>query len=252
MMSGLCRMAAIALATVFLLPACSMVSPKKSNPQAEAMLTRLSQANQNLLDFKGIGNLKLSHAGQIQSGRLAFAGSIPAKLRLDVMGSPGQHLATLASDGKWFYMLFHDENRFYKQRASDSALERLVSLPVTISDIIDILAGRVPIRTHGAAFLLDGQKGGHILELKNPWGRTRQRIFIHGSQKEVSGYEVVNENGSLAYRVEFIESQVIDGHRVPKVLVISDDRNERLDLKVERFWANAAIAPSGFVLSDPN
>jgi outer membrane biogenesis lipoprotein LolB len=252
MKSGINLMAAFALAA-FLLSACSFLPPRKPTPEADALLARLIDANQDLMDFKGIGNLKLTHEGQVQSARLAFAGSIPAKLRLDVMGSPGQHLASLASDGKWFYMLFYQEDRFYKQRVSDSALERLVALPVTVLDILDILAGRVPIRTHRTADLMDNRKGnGYILELKSQWGRTRQRIFVDDRREAVVGYEIVNDNGSLAYRVDIIESQIVDGHRVPKLLAIADDKDERLDLKVERFWANVAIAPSGFVLQAPH
>jgi hypothetical protein len=247
------RAAAIGLSVAFLLSACSFLTPSKPSPQADALLARLIDTNENLLDFKGIGSLKITHAGQVQSARLAFAGSIPARLRLDVMGSPGQHLASLASDGKWFYMLFYQEDRYYKQRLSDSSLARLVSLPVTVVDILDVLAGRVPIRPHRTADLMDNQGGnGYILQLKSRWGNTCQRIFVDGSRQVVKSYEVVNEDGSLAYRVDFIESQVIDGHRVPKRLTIADDKAERLDLRVERFWSNVAIAPSGFVLQAPH
>jgi hypothetical protein len=100
---------------------------------------------------------------------------------------------------------------------------------------------------------MDNPKGnGYILELKSRWGHTCQRIFVDDRREAVNRYEVVNEDGSLAYRVDFIESQVVDGHRVPKMLTIADDKGERLDLKVERFWTHAAMAPSGFILQAPH
>jgi outer membrane lipoprotein-sorting protein len=253
MKSAMRSTAAAALLAALLLPGCSTLSVRKPNPQADALVNRLAHTNQTLMDFKGIGTLKLTRAGQVQSSRLAFAGSIPARLRLDVMGSPGQHLASLASDGKWFYILLYQEKRFHRQRISDSSFEHLVSLPVTVVDVLDLLAGRVPIRSYRTADLMDNRKDdGYVLELRNQWGQPRQRIFVDAGQVTVKGYEVFHDNGSLAYRVELVESQIVDGHQVPKWMVIADDKEERLDLKVEQYWANAAIAPSGFVLKSPD
>ena len=81
--------------------------------EARKLLATLEERNRNLQTFKGIGRLKLRQAGNVLSIRLAWIGSYPDKLRITVMNVVGQPTASLATDGRFLYMVSHSKREFY-------------------------------------------------------------------------------------------------------------------------------------------
>ena len=75
----------------------------------------------------------------------------------------------MTTDGEWFYYYEarQDQPLYKKIPAKDDSLKRIISIPVKTSDIIDLLAGRVPLREHHSAFLEKQDSGdGYVLVLK--------------------------------------------------------------------------------------
>jgi outer membrane biogenesis lipoprotein LolB len=240
-----------------LVAACSHWTAKvpETSPMAAASIDGLLHLNQGLTDLKGLGQMKLIHSGQTQSARMAWAETLSEnKLRMDIMGAPGVTMATIACDGKWVYLRLNQVNRFYKKKNGQRLFERMVGIPITIQDIVQLLAGKIPLSPYRSAILME-KKSDHdfrVLELIDKWGRTRQRIFLASDQIHPMAFEVLKSNGAVLYRVEFLEMMNLQNYRLPKYLVLSNAEGEHLELVVEKYWPNQPLPSSKFILEPQN
>ena len=221
--------------------------------EAQGLIAAIQSNNDTLKTFKGIGKVKLSKKGKIQRARIAWVGSDPGRLRLEILAITGQPIASLASDGDWVYLNIHDRQRFYRKRTNDANLKNIVSIPVKSSDVLHLLAGLIPVREHNHATVIKNESGeGYVLLLKKGSKRVLERIYLDEPKKMVQKVEVLNTNGSLGFRATFEKMQIIDGYNVPLVLRIVDDEGVNFQLNVEKYWANVSVSPSAFVLRPPD
>ena len=240
----------VVLLSALLLTACAPFMPviPETSQAAQAAIDRLLLFNQGLIDLKGIGQMKLIHSGQPQSARMAWAGGFPDKLRMDIMGSPGVNLATLASDGKYIYLKLYKENRFYKKESKKALFKGMVDIPISVREVIQILGGKIPLVPHRSATLKENNSGHQTLELKNKWGNISQRVFWAQDQHDPIAFEMVKADGTIAYRTEFIEVMDFKQFKVPKYLVLSNSKGDRFELTVERYWVNQPLPSSRYSL----
>jgi len=250
----------ILLMTCFFLCSCASYigrAPEKAavaiGIEAQGLIAAIQSNNDTLKTFKGIGKVKLSKKGKIQGARIAWVGSDPGRLRLEILAITGQPIVSLASDGDWVYLNIHDRQRFYRKRTTDANLNNIVSIPVKSSDVLHLLAGRIPVREHNHATVIKNESGeGYVLLLKKGSKRVLERIYLDEPKKMVQKVEVLNTNGSLGFRATFEKMQIIDGYNVPLVLRIADDEGVNFQLNVEKYWANVSVSPSAFVLRPPD
>ena len=123
------------------------VTPVERTAQVRNLLATLKTQNEALVNFKGIGNFTISQNGLTQfDQRVAWIGEKPVKFSIAVLIS-GYPAVKLAADGRWLYYLEvqGQETRFRKMATSDPDLKRLISIPVSVSDVIALLSGRVPL-----------------------------------------------------------------------------------------------------------
>ncbi len=123
------------------------------SPEVTRILLNLSQVNTDLLTFKGTGKLKLWKKDSVQVVRTAWTGARPDKIRIVIQGITGFPVASMAADGNWFYLLSYSQDSFYKAQVQNPDLEKLVSIPVTAGDIINLISGVVPIRQYHSSAL---------------------------------------------------------------------------------------------------
>jgi outer membrane lipoprotein-sorting protein len=249
----------LAIPCFFLCSCASLVerAPEKTKPaveiDAQGLIAAIQSNNDTLETFKGIGKIKLSQKGKIQGARLYWIGSDPGRLRLEILTITGQPIASLASDGDWVYLNIHDRQRFYRKRTTDASLKNIVSIAVKSSDVLDLLAGRIPVRLHNHATVVKNESGeGYILLLKKGSKRVLERIYLDEPQKMVQKIEVLNINGSLGFRAIFEKMQIVNGYSVPSVLKIVNDEGVSFQLNVEKYWANVPISSSVFTLRPPD
>lgn len=272
---------------VFFFSACSTIAPvglkgpgdptTLSESQAEKIVSCLKNQNLHLKTFKGIGRITFwDNEKKDLTTRVAWAGSIPDRLRVVLRSVAGQPVVSIASDGQRSYLVDHTRGKFYKQHSEGSTMKRFFSIPVTSDDIVHLLAGRVLVDNYDSAALLKncGSPGpmfnsglcrtsasnqeepcepedGYILVLKKGWGNTCQKIYLDASRKQVRKVEVFYLTGNLKYRAEFKTMQDIEGYRVPSCLVLTTDDGSGFQLDVDRYWPGVSVSPSLFVLTPP-
>jgi hypothetical protein len=123
------------------------VTPVERNALVRDLLSTLKTQNEALVNFKGIGNITIRQNGLTQfDQRVAWIGQKPVKFSIAVLIS-GYPAVKLATDGRWLYYLEVQgpETRFRKMATSDPDLKRLISIPISISDVIALLSGRIPL-----------------------------------------------------------------------------------------------------------
>jgi hypothetical protein len=160
----------------------------------------------------------------------------------------------MTSDGEWFYYYEARPDRplYKKIPATDASLKRIISIPVKAGDIIQLLAGRVPLREHHSAFLERQDSGaGYVLVLKRRWWGVVEKILFNEDRTRVRQVEFYNRSGSLIYLAQFDEMQTVKEYRVPSRLILSNAEGADFQLDVERYWADVDVSSSMFVLNPP-
>lgn len=222
---------------------------------AQEVLSRLKTQNQGLKSIKGIGKLKLWLKGELKiDERIAWIGADPTQLSIVVLIS-GYPAIKIANDGKWFYYYEanQDQSIYKKIRATDASLERLLSIKINPSDIIALLKGRVPLREHDSAFLLqDNITGGYVLTLKKKWRGVTEKVFLNKEKSQVSLMEFFNRSGSTNYRAQFEEMQNISGYQVPSRLHLFNNEGSTIQLDIQKYWTDVPVSPEMFVLKPPD
>ena len=214
------------------------------------LVTSLQRANETLRSYKGLGRVKFSRSYAIQSARVVFAGDDTCKLRFELLGIYGQPITSIAYDGSWFYLAQHSENLFHKQRHSKGDLSQLITIPVKLGELNALLAGHVPmIKPSSVQLYKTPENEGFRLVLKTGWLKHKQEhIYILPDMKTVWKYEMFEKPNVLLYEAEIKHYRTYEGYWIPQHIEFIDKDKNSLSLEVERYWPNAEIDSSLFVL----
>lgn len=226
----------------------SLAVKQPDTPEVSGILTHLGQINAGLQTFKGTGNVKLWKKNGVQVLHAVWSGFRPDKLRIVLEGISGFPVASMAADGDWFYLLSYSDNNFYKSEIKNPDLEKLVSIPVPVSDLIFLISGGIPIRNYFSS-TLSHAGSGYMLSLHGDRNIDVERIYLDADKKQVQRIDIFSEKGQLSYRVDRVEQADINGFEFPKQLVFSGDTGPRFQLDIRNFWPNAAVFPDMFVIT---
>ena len=221
--------------------------------QTEAckLLSILKNNNYNLKTFKGIGKARLTNSGITQTVRIAWIGSEPEKIRIEILDVSGLPAVSFANDGKKIYFADHTRSSFYKKRSKNANLKKIILIPIKSCDIITLLTGRIPIHKYDVASIIHNKYGnGYILILMEKRHRIIEKIYLDDNKTDVRKVELFNEKGSIMYRAEFEQMQIVAGYPVPLKLVISNN-DTKFQLDFDKYLVNMPVLPSVFVLTPP-
>lgn len=220
--------------------------------EAENLLAKLKSKNGRLKTFKGLGTLKICNKDVCQTARVAWICSVPEKIRIEVIGPAGRPAATIASDGKTIYTLSHSDQGFYKKRTRNPNLKKIISIPLKLTDIILLLAGRVPVIKYRKASIGQDLSAGYVLSLENRKSKTGEKIYFGVNKKRVRRVEFFDKKGTIVYRAEFKYFHSIEAYEIPFAILITDDDEVFIDLIIDRYWADVSVDESVYQLAPPN
>jgi hypothetical protein len=231
------------------------IIPAEKTNQIRDLLSGIETQNASLNNFKGIGNLQIRQNNRLRlDERVAWIGEKPVKFSIAVLIS-GYPVVKMATDGEWLYYLevHGQDTTFRKFPASDPSLKKLISIPISASDVITLLAGQIPMPQFDSAVLTEEETPpGYVLDLKEKWWGIRQKIYYDRSFSKVHRIDVFQRSGTLKYRAEIENRQSINGFQVPlRLRLITSDGADCL-LSIERYWANVDVPPTVFVLTPPD
>jgi hypothetical protein len=222
--------------------------------EARRLIALLESQNSTLQYFKGIGKLKVRSNGIVQlDERVAWVGAKPQKISIAILIS-GFPAVKMASDGQWFYYLeMQGDKPFFKKiKTVDASLKPLIALPITPYDIITLLAGRIPIPEHHAAYLqTNPETAGTILILKRRWRGIVEKIYFDETRTRVRKFEVFKRSGALAYQVVFNKIKQINAYRIPFQFKISNPTGADCELNINRYWTDIPVSDAVFKLAPP-
>ena len=224
------------------------IQPQKTDA-AEAIIYGLKNRNSALKTFKGTGTIKLYNKGIRQTTRLAWAGSLPDKIRIEILSLAGRPDLSIAGNGRKLYFLFHQNRKIYK-KAFNADLNKLISIPVKTTEIITLLSGRIPILKYKTAlFKKTPAPNTSVIILKNAEEEILEKIFLAANEKDVRRIEIFNPKGSLRYAAAFNGIRKINAYSVPTGFELSD-KDAVVHISIDKYWTDIIIDQSVFTLGN--
>jgi outer membrane biogenesis lipoprotein LolB len=229
-----------------------MFQAPKEDAYARMLLDGVLQNNTALKQYKGLAGIRLQMNGRSQSGRIAFAAVQPDKMRVELLNMLGTPLTSLAGDGATVTIVTHDNHKQYHFRQTPTALASVIGVPIGIEDLQNLLAGRVPVPPHVSAQLLPAPAGTSdvMLILKNRWNNVVARLQIDQETHDIKALWALDLNGALKYQIQWLQWKEVGRFRVPSKLVVESPASQRVILTMDRYWPNAKVPRSTFVLED--
>jgi outer membrane biogenesis lipoprotein LolB len=237
-------------ASLFLNGCAWLIAPPESDPAAEKYLTRWSEHNAALKQFKGLLRVQIKAEGQTLNGRAALAGILPDRLRVELLHSLGQPITSLAGDGATIRVHAVSEGRFYRWDQTDRALERFIHVPLGIGALLAILSGRPPLPVYAAAQMdvKTEDAGGPVL--KDRWNNVVASLQ-GDAEGRIRMFRSLDVEGGLQYEVHWDAWQQVAGYTLPRTVRMTSGRGDQVTWTLERFWPDVEITPATFVLEGP-
>ena len=243
---------AILMICVFVFSGCAhLLPPPRDEAPARHILERLVGNNIGLTHFKALGQIRMQSADGNRSGRVALAAAMPLKLRADWLSMMGQPLTSLAGDGKTIRIWSPADAKVHSLRQSPKALAKLIRIPLGIEDFQNIIIGRPALPSYRAVQFKESRDNVDILSLKNRWREEVSIIQIERSTGRILAMKVFDGHGHMRYETRWLGWHRQGKYLLPGKITLESDARDRLSLTVERFWPDADVSPSIFVLKPP-
>ncbi|MBF0390554.1 MAG: hypothetical protein HQK71_10680 [Desulfamplus sp.] len=242
---------------ILLLTGCSVKNSSYINSsqtnEAINILKKIESINSNIKTSKGTGWITITDSKeQSKRFRMAWAASFPDKIRLTLL-SAGHPVETILADGKSVSFISHTGRHETKKiNSPNPSLKDVVSMPVTIQDILAIFAGRVPIDKFDTASIAQitysSGFSDTMLILKRRWNGNSQNIVLT-SDNQVANFSLLNENRRLIHSVFNEQYKMFDSFLIPSRVKIRDNEGRQIDFEITTYQPNVAINHDVFNLN---
>jgi len=221
-------------------------------PDPENIVEQIKHNVTSLEDFKGISRFTHVNDGQMQSGRIAFAVSLPDKLRVEMLGPFGQPLISLASNGSKLYLYIRSKDLFKSGIQFRSTLKKILGMPISIPELNAILAGYVPVADYYRAQIKpwsitrNGPNSGWELSLKSRFGRIKEKIWLGLDKKTVIKATLYSSSGDELYTVFPLDNP----NKADTIRVLGPE-GASITLEPQKFWENTHVDKTQFIIKRP-
>jgi len=215
---------------------------------AKAMNMALAAREQNadISTTKGQGRLTLMLAHGKERFRLAWAAQAPNRLRLTLLAS-AHPVETIAASGEWVSIISHTgRHKPHTAPSTDPNLGPYINLPVRLSDMINILLGRFPLRPFDRAWFVPEKS--HTVRTSQNFSPIVQQIQFDDEEK-IAAVSLLEKGGGTVFRIEYSRYQARDGRLIPEMMTLTDGQGSSLELTLFNIQPNAEVKPSVFRLT---
>lgn len=245
------------LIIMLLLPACHKMvgrEPGFAFPNApqnvQQILSVIKTKNDAARSFKGIGKISLWDENGSRTSRAAWAGAIDGRLRIEFLALPGQMVAKFMYDGENYYFMSQADRELHQRACSDPELTQVTGVPIRVSEVVDFLAGAIPIYDHDSVVLEplaspSSSKEGYVLIFKKTWMGVVQKMYLDSSRLAVRKVEIYKW-WKKVYQVTFETVRPVNDRHISFDLSISNGKDQGFRIVTDRYWADAVVTPSMF------
>jgi len=241
------------LMIMLLLPACHKMVGREPGfafpdapPEARQILSIIKARNDAARSFKGIGKISVWDENGSRTSRAAWAGAIDGRLRIEFLALPGQPVAKFIYNGENYYFMSQADPELHQRACSDPVLTQVTGVPIRVSEVVEFLAGGIPIYDHDSVALEPlASPGGYALVFKKRWLGVVQKIYLDPSRLAVLKVEIYKW-WKKVYQVAFDQVRTVNDHRIPFDMTISNGQDQGFRVSTDRYWADALVTPSMF------
>lgn len=229
---------------------------QKAPPEVSQFLSIIDKKNDEATSFKGIGKIRIWDSEGSRTSRAAWLGALDGRLRIEFLGLPGQPVAKFIFDGNQYFFMSHMDAQTYSKTSSNPNLKQITGVSINTSEVIEYLAGGIPVYEHDSVFLEPSASGDmDVLIFKKNWLGVVEKIFFKGS--EIEKVEIFKW-GTKNYQAEFKDIGAVSKYPGPKYpgkypgpsyLGIDNGENQGFSFAVDRQWTDIDVLPSMFEIS---
>ena len=228
-----------------------LFAPPAENSHGRQILQGLAGINAGLTRYKALAHIRIESDGQVISGRIAMAGILPGKLRIEWLDMMGQPLTTLAGDGETITIFSRIDNSTHRLRQSPKALEQLIHIPIGIEDLQTIMVGRLPLPVDVAVQIKEAQGETDKLVLKNRWHNVVATLQADRSTARALAMQTFSAQGEPLYEIQWLQWRNEGNYIVPVKMTFESESVQLLTLTTDRFWPDAEVPETVFKLDAP-
>jgi len=220
--------------------------------EAERVLAEVRDRNESLSAIKGLGRIKYTSNSRTQSARLAWMAAEPGKIRLLAYDLTRQPILRIIGNGETVDLWSYQDEGGKKGTYAETSLQLYLGLPVKVSDIYALLAGRLPMRGYVHYTLSKLTEEGHfVLTFYDGSGNTVEKVFLDGDHKTVRKATFFADRQKKIMQIRFDDHRQVGPYLLPFQILISDLSGGLIELRVERYWPDSAVPETAFRFSAP-
>jgi outer membrane lipoprotein-sorting protein len=228
---------------------CGIQKPQ-TDPSLDAAAQRSAEAvhslNRDIQTSKGTGHLRLETEAGVQTFQMAWAAKSPDRVRLTftALASP---VETIVADGKQVIFISHTgRHKPHTTASGDPDLEPYTGVPLTLSDMVCLLLGQIPVQQYGDAWF--ASEDSARIQLHRRFTSRFQELILAPDQP-VKVLRQKNRHDEIRYEIRYHAFDTIDNRQIPVDLTIVDGKGRQARMTITRFRPDLPVNASIFQLT---
>jgi hypothetical protein len=238
------------LAILLTAQGCAPIPPVCQEIDAETgrLLDLIRQNNAQIETLRGQGRLEIIDNGKKESFRAVWIGSLPGRrFRFDILSPWGQPVATLGFGGEKLFFYVYAKDRLYEKDATASDLARFIHVKIEPEELLNVLAGSVPIACFSQA-RIQSETGGKALLVLIKRAKIIQKVWIRLDPLTILRSDYFDGGKDLTYSIVFDNFEYRKSMVIPNRITISARDDVQWVLAIRRYETNPPVFQENFEL----
>jgi hypothetical protein len=215
-------------------------------------MARLEARQAALKAFQGKGRLTFLSPERNYSGACLLSGQIPDTLRVDVRDILGRSLLSLSASGQQMQVLFPQEGKLFKGRATPKLMAVFLPPTVTLPQAVRLLAGALPLsQGQPSGFRLDEAQSCYVLEWSNATGGPQERLWVEAASGNPVRSEWHGDGPELKFSADLVDYGQLATGLPGKVTVKTANPQMELRLTYQELRLNPPLPAQHWDIEPP-